>query len=62
MRYLSQNGGEAVEDFRDLMERVKESGELRVIKGANWDLELGAAAYFGAKARNPSALLFSSVG
>jgi len=50
-----------MEDLRGFIDRVKELGELRVIEGANWDLEIGAVTYLAAKATNPPAILFDRI-
>lgn len=50
-----------MEDLREFIDKVKELGELRVIEGANWDLEIGAATYLSAKALNPPAILFDRI-
>ena len=50
-------------DLRDLLERFKEIGELEVIEGADWNLELAALAEMVC-ARNPGrapALLFKNI-
>jgi UbiD family decarboxylase len=52
---------EAMQDLRDFIDKVKELGELRVIEGANWDLEIGAITYLAAKAPEPPALLFDGI-
>jgi len=51
----------AMKDLREFIDRVKELGELRVVEGANWNLELGAATYLAAKAPDPPALLFDKI-
>ena len=48
-------------DLREFIDRVSKLGELRVIEGANWNLEIGAATYMSATATNPPALLFDKI-
>ncbi len=48
-------------DLREFIDRVKELGELKVIEGANWDLEIGAIVQLVARKRNPPALLFDKI-
>jgi UbiD family decarboxylase len=50
-----------MEDLRDFIAKVKEIDELRVVEGANWDLEIGAVTRLAAKAANPHALLFDRI-
>ncbi len=47
-----------MEDLRQFIAKVKEIDELRVVEGADWDLEIGAVTRLAAKAANPHALLF----
>ena len=48
-------------DLREFIDKVKEVGELEVVEGANWDLEIGAITYLMAKKPNPPALLFDKI-
>ncbi|MFC1872018.1 UbiD family decarboxylase domain-containing protein, partial [Chloroflexota bacterium] len=48
-------------DLREYIEKVREFGELKVVEGANWDLEIGAITYLEGKDTNPSALLFDKI-
>lgn len=50
-----------MKDLREFIENVKEMGELREIKGAHWDMEIGAITYVAATASNPQSLLFDNV-
>lgn len=50
-----------MDDLREFISKVEKLGELRVIEGANWNLEIGAATYLVAKASNPPAVLFDKV-
>lgn len=47
--------------LRKYINKVKELGELKLIEGANWDLEIGAITYLVAKKPNPPALLFDNI-
>lgn len=48
-------------DLREFVDKVQELGELRVIEGANWDIEIGAASMLAAAAPNPPAILFDKI-
>ena len=49
-------------DLRDWLEKVEEMGELKTVKGADWNLELGAIADLVAKnPRNAWAVLFDEI-
>ncbi len=48
-------------DLREFIERLEKLGELRLIEGANWDLEIGAVTYLAAKTPNTPALLFDKI-
>ena len=50
-----------MKDLREFIDKVKEIGELREVKGAHWDLEVGAITYLAAKKSNPPALLFDNI-
>jgi 4-hydroxy-3-polyprenylbenzoate decarboxylase len=50
-----------VNDLRDWLELVGELGELKVVEGAHWDLEIGAASDVNYRRTSPSALLFDRV-
>jgi len=52
---------EQVNDLRDWLDLVGELGELKVIEGAHWDLEIGAASDVNYRRTSPSALLFDRV-
>jgi 4-hydroxy-3-polyprenylbenzoate decarboxylase len=48
-------------DLREFLDKVKELGELKVIEGANWDLEIGAITHLMARKGNSPALLFDKI-
>ena len=49
-------------DLRDWMKKVEEMGELKTVKGADWNLEIGAIADLVAKnPRNAWAVLFDEI-
>ena len=50
-----------MDDLRGFISKVEKLGELRVIEGADWNLEIGGAAYLAAKAPNPPAILFDRI-
>ncbi len=47
--------------LRAFIAKVESFGELRDVRGAHWDLELGAIAELSYRARRPRALLFSDI-
>jgi UbiD family decarboxylase len=48
-------------DLRGYLEAVNQAGELRVIDGADWDLELGAITEVAARAADPKVILFDAI-
>jgi UbiD family decarboxylase len=52
---------EEVDDLRGWLRLVDELGELRTIRGAHWDLEIGAASEVSYRRQAPPALLFDDV-
>jgi UbiD family decarboxylase len=50
-----------VTDLRDFIDKAKGLGELRLIEGADWNLEIGMAACVAARAPSPPALLFDKI-
>ncbi len=48
-------------DLRLWIERVSELGELREVRGADWNLELGAISELNVKKAAPPALLFDEI-
>ena len=53
---------EIVLDLRNFIQRCEEIGELKVINGAHWDLEIGTLTFeVGASTANPPALLFDRI-
>lgn len=52
----------AFKDLREWLQQVEQMGELRVVKGADWDLEIGAVTDMVAKnARGNWALVFDEI-
>jgi UbiD family decarboxylase len=52
----------AYKDVREWIQRVDEMGELKVIEGADWNLEIGALAVLASKHKeNSPALLFDRI-
>jgi UbiD family decarboxylase len=47
--------------LRSFIAAVESFGELREVRGAHWDLELGAIAELSYRAQRPRALLFSDI-
>ena len=52
---------EPVLSLRSFLADVEKTGELRRVRGAHWDLELGAIAELSYRAAEPRALLFEEV-
>src|ERR671915_1752020 len=48
-------------DLRAWLAEVEALGELRVVKGADWNLELGAISELNVKKDAPPALLFDEI-
>src|SRR5688500_12082369 len=48
-------------DLRLWIEQVRELGELREVRGADWNLELGAISELNVKKDVPPALLFDEI-
>ena len=48
-------------DLRDWLERVDKMGELRILNGADWNLEIGAIRELVDKRKNGPALLFDEI-
>src|SRR5919109_5278477 len=48
-------------DLREYIDAVDRLGELRVVNGADWDLEIGAITEVVARATNPKVVLFDNI-
>ena len=48
-------------DLRPWLAQVEKLGELREVRGADWDLELGAISELNVKKDAPPALLFDEI-
>lgn len=48
-------------DLREWLEAVSEIGELKELKGADWDLEIGALSALNVRAKSPRVLLFDDI-
>jgi UbiD family decarboxylase len=48
-------------DLRRWLDAVQELGDLRVVRGADWNLEIGAVSEVNYRLPNPSALLFDEI-
>ena len=48
-------------DLRTWLKRVEQLGELRVIRGAHWNLEIGVLAEFLMRGRNQPVALFDAI-
>lgn len=52
---------ENIKDLRDWLSVVEKKGELKVIEGADWNLEIGAIAEVQRRTENPPAYLFDKI-
>ena len=50
-----------VVDLRSWLDLVRETGDLREIDGADWNLEIGAASELNYRLSSPAALLFDNI-
>ena len=50
-----------MDNLRDWLEKLDGMGELKTIRGLNWDLEIGAYVELSAPAGDPHALLFDDI-
>jgi 3-polyprenyl-4-hydroxybenzoate decarboxylase len=48
-------------DLRQLIDKFKDINELRVIEGADWELEIVAISYLTSNKPDPPALLFDNI-
>src|SRR5260370_20162129 len=48
-------------DLRSWLDEIRELGELKEVRGADWDLELGAISELNVKKDLPPALLFDEI-
>ncbi|MDP2718212.1 MAG: UbiD family decarboxylase [Dehalococcoidia bacterium] len=48
-------------DLRNWLNQVDKLGELRVVEGADWNLEIGAITAINAKSNNPYTLIFDKI-
>ncbi len=51
----------AYKDLRGYLDAVDKLGELRIVDGADWDLEIGAITEVAARAANPKVVLFDNI-
>ena len=51
----------AYKDLREYIDAVDRLGELRVVNGADWDLEIGAITEVAARAAQPKVVLFDKI-
>src|SRR5437879_11834293 len=51
----------AYKDLREYIQAVDRLGELRIVNGADWDLEIGAITEVAARAANPKVVLFDNI-
>jgi len=58
---MSTTSSLVYKDLRGYLDAVEQLGELRVVNGADWDLELGAITEVAARATQPKVLLFDNI-
>ncbi len=46
-----------IKDLREFIKRAEELGKIKIIEGANWDLEIGAICRSLAGSEDPPALM-----
>jgi UbiD family decarboxylase len=51
----------AYKDLREYIDAVERLGELRVVNGADWNLEIGAITEVAARAAQPKVVLFDNI-
>ncbi len=58
---MRTDGSIVYKDLREYIEAVDQLGELRVVNGADWDLEVGAITEVAARATKPKVVLFDNI-
>src|ERR1700747_905614 len=58
---MGTDGSIVYKDLREYIEAVDRLGELRVVNGADWDLEVGAITEVAARATKPKVILFDNI-
>ena len=58
---MGTNGSIVYKDLREYIAAVDKLGELRVVNGADWDLEIGAITEVAARATKPKVVLFDNI-
>ena len=49
------------DDLREFIKRAEELGKVRLIEGADWNLEIGRITELGRSVPNPPLLLFDKI-
>jgi len=58
---MSAGDSISYKDLREYIDAVDRLGELRIVNGANWDLEVGAITEVAARAARPKVVLFDNI-
>ncbi len=58
---MSTTSSLVYKDLRGYLDAVDKLGELRIVNGADWDLEIGAITEVAARAANPKVVLFDNI-
>src|SRR5246127_4632720 len=58
---MGTDGSIVYKDLREYIDAVDRLGELRVVNGADWDLEIGAITEVAARAAQPKGGLFDNI-
>src|ERR1700751_5932295 len=58
---MSTTSSLVYKDLRGYLDAVDRLGELRIVNGADWDLEVGAITEVAARATKPKVVLFDSI-
>ena len=58
---MSTTSSLVYKDLRGYLDAVDRLGELRIVDGADWDLEVGAITEVAARAVNPKVVFFDNI-
>ena len=58
---MGNEGSLVYKDLREYLDAADQLGEVRHVRGANWDLELGAITEVAARATHPKVVLFDEI-
>ena len=58
---MNPQGSICYKDLREYLTAADKLGELRIVNGADWDLEIGAITEVAARAPQPKVVLFDKI-